>query len=44
MNAGILTNPKLSGYSVSRYVPEMAKPNAPITETRKPIAAELPIA
>ena len=28
----------------SRYIPEIAKPKAPITETRKPIAAELPIA
>ena len=43
-NAGILTNPKLNDASVARYIPEIAKPKAPITETRKPIAAELPIA
>ena len=43
-NAGILRNPKLNGASISRYVHDMAKLNAPITETRKPIAAELPIA
>jgi hypothetical protein len=43
-NAGILINPKLNGNSVSRYVPEIAKPKAPIIDTRKPIAAELPIA
>ena len=43
-NAGILTNPKLSGTSILRYVPEIAKPKAPIIDTKKPIAAELPIA
>ena len=43
-NAGILTNPKLSGTSILRYVPEIAKPKAPIIDTMKPIAAELPIA
>ena len=43
-NAGILTNPKLSGALIFRYVPEIAKPKAPIIETKKPIAAELPIA
>ena len=43
-NAGILTNPKLSGTSILRYVPEIAKPKAPMIETKKPMAAELPIA
>ena len=43
-NVGILTNPKLSGTSILRYVPEIAKPKAPIIDTMKPIAAELPIA
>ena len=37
-------NPKLSGALILKYVPELAKPMVPVSEIKKPIAAELPIA
>jgi hypothetical protein len=41
---GIFINPKLNGTLILRYVPEIAKPTAPIKAIKNPIAAEVPIA